>query len=116
MFDSTLDAEHLFGHPGSMDRASRRRTIRRSRAAVMTVAVILTLGGPAIARAMARAGAGGDERSSAYVVRTGDTLWSIAVRHAPGRDPRVVVDAIARANNVDAGSLVPGQQLRLPDA
>jgi nucleoid-associated protein YgaU len=49
-----------------------------------------------------------------YVVRAGDTLWSIAGRIAPGSDPRPVVDAIARANGVDAGAIVPGQVLRVP--
>ncbi len=48
------------------------------------------------------------------VVRPGDTLWSIARRVAPGQDPRGVVDAIADANGVEAGSLVPGQTLVLP--
>jgi hypothetical protein len=119
MFDSGLDSEHVFGHAGSMDRTCRhkrrRRTIiRRRRAAVVAVSVSLTLGVPAIARAMSATEGG--EASSTYVVQAGDTLWSIAVRQAPGRDPRIVVDAIARANRVDAGGLVPGQQLVLPDA
>jgi nucleoid-associated protein YgaU len=50
-----------------------------------------------------------------YVVRGGDTLWAIAERIAPGSDPRGVVDAIAEANAVDAGALVPGQTLVIPD-
>ena len=33
---------------------------------------------------------------------------------APSTDPRVVVDAIATANGVDPGALVPGQQLSIP--
>jgi hypothetical protein len=33
---------------------------------------------------------------------------------APGSDPRSVVDAIAEANAVDAGTLVPGQTLVIP--
>jgi nucleoid-associated protein YgaU len=49
-----------------------------------------------------------------YVVQRGDTLWSIAVGRAPGVDPRPVVQAIADANRVDAGSLVPGQVLVIP--
>lgn len=53
-------------------------------------------------------------RGSAYVVRSGDTLWSIARRVAPERDPRSVVDDIAAANGVRAGALVPGQTLSIP--
>ncbi len=52
--------------------------------------------------------------SHAYVVRAGDTLWSIAERLAPGEDPRPVVDAIASVNVVDAGRLIPGQTLLIP--
>jgi nucleoid-associated protein YgaU len=65
--------------------------------------------------------AGGSERlepvaARSYVVRGGDTLWAIAERVAPGSDPRGVVDAIAEANAVDAGALVPGQTLVIPGA
>jgi Tfp pilus assembly protein FimV len=33
-----------------------------------------------------------------YVVRPGDTLWSIAAAIAPDSDPRPVVDALRDAN------------------
>jgi nucleoid-associated protein YgaU len=48
------------------------------------------------------------------VVQPGDTLWAIARRVAPGEDPRPLVDAIASANGVDAGAIVPGQTLLVP--
>ena len=51
-----------------------------------------------------------------YVVRPGDTVWSIAGRVARGEDPRAVVDEILRANRVDAGALAPGQTLLIPAA
>ena len=51
---------------------------------------------------------------SAYVVREGDTLWSIARRLRPDADPRPLVDAIASANRVQAGTLVPGSTLVIP--
>lgn len=41
-----------------------------------------------------------------YVVRPGDTLWSIASTLAPDRDPRPVVDALRKANggpNLEVG-------------
>jgi nucleoid-associated protein YgaU len=49
-----------------------------------------------------------------YVVRQGDTLWSIAGRLSPGEDPRPVVDAITSVNDVDPGALIPGQTLVVP--
>jgi LysM repeat protein len=49
-----------------------------------------------------------------YVVRVGDTVWSIAERMAGGRDPRVLVDAIAARNHIDAGVVVPGQSVIIP--
>jgi Tfp pilus assembly protein FimV len=48
-----------------------------------------------------------------YVVEPGDTLWSIARRVAPGRDPRPVVDGLIRANDLRAG-LQAGQELSIP--
>jgi Tfp pilus assembly protein FimV len=48
-----------------------------------------------------------------YVVEPGDTLWSIARRVAPGRDPRPVVDGLIRANDLRA-RLQAGQELSIP--
>lgn len=50
------------------------------------------------------------------VVRVGDTVWSIAERMADGGDPRVLVDAIAARNHIDAGVVVPGQSVIIPRA
>jgi hypothetical protein len=44
-----------------------------------------------------------------HVVEPGDTLWSIAGRLEPGRDPRPVVDALAAERGSDP--LVPGEVL-----
>ena len=58
----------------------------------------------------------GPERSAPrvhYVVEPGDTLWSIARRVAPGRDPRPVVDALLEANDLHGG-LQAGQELSVP--
>jgi LysM repeat protein len=108
MFDSTLDIEHLFGHSRRMGRAG----MRRRRYAVVIVAATVALGLPAVSRAVTSGG--GREATSRYVVRPGDTLWAIAVRQAPGDDPRQVVAAIVRDNGVDPGTLIPGQVIDLP--
>lgn len=67
-----------------------------------------------MANAVGVGGAPEAQASRTYVVRAGDTLWSIVTRLAPSTDPRVVVDAIATANDLDPGALVPGQQLSIP--
>ncbi len=47
-----------------------------------------------------------------YVVRPGDTLWSIALRLDPTGDPRTVVARLAAETGSD--TIVPGEHLRLP--
>ena len=89
------------------------RTRVRRRRLTLTVSVALVAAvwaGPAV-RAL-----GSPERPtrvarSSYVVREGDTLWTIARRLAPGSDPRPIVDILATTNGIDAGELVPGQTL-----
>jgi len=47
-----------------------------------------------------------------YVVRAGDTLWSIASAYEPNADPRPLVDALQA--QLRGGVLEPGDVLRLP--
>jgi nucleoid-associated protein YgaU len=51
---------------------------------------------------------------SSVVVRSGDTLWSIAGSVAGDQDVRAVVDAILELNDLSDVTLQPGQVLRLP--
>jgi nucleoid-associated protein YgaU len=112
MFDSHLDIEHAFAHDGPVPRTRVRRRRLTWLLGVSLLVVSLAsqgaqaLGGHPVAR----------ERSAptAHVVRAGDTLWSIAVHIGGGRDPRLVVDAIERANGLHGQPIVPGQQLRIP--
>ena len=110
MFDSTLDSEHVFGQGSHMNRTRVRR--RRVTITVATVLVTLALLGP-----VSRAVAGPTMEPAAgrsYVVRSGDTLWSIAGRVAPATDPRVTVQKILEVNRVDPGAIAPGQVLLVP--
>ncbi len=45
-------------------------------------------------------------------VRTGDTLWSLATRLSPDRDPRLVVAQLERVNGLASEVVVPGEVLR----
>lgn len=77
------------------------------------IGLVGVLSGP-VAHAVGVGGSDEAKTRRTYVVRSGDTLWSIATRFEPSTDPRVVVDAITSANAVDPGALVPGQQLSIP--
>jgi hypothetical protein len=123
-----IDSEHLFEQNGGMIeqvfpaadeavpgktgrvRLTRRgRVLARALAIVLVVAVFLLVA-PGLAR-----GDGPDRPAPrvTYVVEPGDTLWSIARRVAPGRDPRPVVDGLIEANDV-RGGLQAGQELSVP--
>jgi hypothetical protein len=63
----------------------------------------VALGGPPLASS---------ERHSPhveYVVRSGDTMWDVARRVAPGSDPRPVVDALIKARH--GAGLIPGETI-----
>ena len=83
------------------------------RARVLAIALVVA-GSLVVVPGLAR-GDGPDrpEQRLTYVVEPGDTLWSIARRVAPGRDPRPVVDGLIRANDLWAG-LQTGQELSIP--
>jgi len=59
--------------------------------------------------ARASTGAAGER---VYVVKPGDTLWSLAARGES--DPRAAVWSIERRNHLDSATIVPGQRLYIP--
>jgi len=97
--------------------ATRVQRRRRLWAGLLGVAAVVVLGSPVgaalVPRGEARPGSPTQPSGDVYVVRSGDTLWSIAKRLSGG-DPRTLVDAIAERNGIDPGSLVPGQPLLIP--
>ena len=50
---------------------------------------------------------------AAVTVRSGDTLWSIASRVAPQRDPRAEIATLQHLNHLGGVDLTPGQVLRV---
>jgi hypothetical protein len=114
MFDSRLDSEHVFGHRVIMHRTYVRR--RRVTLALVMFGLAAIVSGP-VAHAVGLRGPDDGMQPAAhrtYVVRDGDTLWSIATRVAHGDDPRPLVDAIEAENDVTAGALLPGMALTVP--
>ena len=77
-----------------------------ARLSVLVVVLALAVG-------LAARPSGGAGGPGVYVVKPGDTLWSIAASHYAG-DPRGNVWRLERRNHALDTTLVPGQRLLLP--
>jgi len=92
-------------------RPGRVRLTRRGRA----VLLLLALAGLAVVLA-APASQAADPAGPVptVVTRSGDTLWSIATRYAPGGDPFATIDEIRRLNGIGGYTVPVGVRLTLP--
>jgi len=116
MFDPPLDSERLFEQDSRMSRTYVRRR-RRILGSLLAVILAVMIAAP-VATALGRHGSpvhgGASNRNErVYVVRAGDTVWSIAESITAG-DPTPLVDAIAARNGIDVGDIVPGQSIVIP--
>ena len=86
------------------------------RGVVVLTAAVAALGGLLVwlAAASAPARSAAPPAPRAVTVHVGDTLWSIATRIAPDRDPLAEVAALQRRNHLGGAALTPGQVLRVP--
>jgi LysM repeat protein len=48
-------------------------------------------------------------------VESGDSLWTIAATIAPEADPRDVIADVMSLNQLDSSTVVPGQEIALPE-
>src|SRR5262249_20688716 len=93
--------------------AAPLRLTRRGYVALGLVGAALTAGLLGLAHSSAPTPhATGVGTGAVVTVQNGDTLWSIAARIAPERDPRTVVAALERINHLSGPDLAPGQVLR----
>ena len=108
MFERSLTSN---GRSARMTRVTRTRVRRWRSGAVVVLAWsnLVARGAEPTAHAVARGRA-----QQTYVVQEGDTLWSIAGTIGAGRDPRIVVEAIARANGIAGATVVSGEALVIP--
>jgi hypothetical protein len=109
--------------PRQASAPARLRLTRRGRVVVATlvVAAVATLG---LVIAMAVAGGAqaaspdgpgaGHQGMHEIVVRSGQTLWSIASAAEPTADPRLVVQQIMAANGMSTADVAAGQLLWVP--
>ncbi len=79
----------------------------------MFARVILLLALGTLVLAVAARQSSGAGHPQTYLVRPGDTLWSIAAGHYSG-DPREAVWEIEHANHLGDAPLQPGERLVLP--
>jgi hypothetical protein len=99
--------------PGARVRLTRRgRLLLALMVLVVAVAaaVLLTGGGSAAAGADPARGT----TATVVTVRPGETIWAIAERVAPDRDPRDTVQAILDLNGLQTSQVRVGTALRLP--
>jgi LysM domain len=110
MFGAGLDSEHVFAEHTDMQRTYVRR---RLGVLLLVIGLVSAVGGP-VARALGSADDMRPAQARTYVVRPGDSLWSIASMLAPDRDPRRVVVELDEANGGSLDTLVPGRALSIP--
>jgi LysM repeat protein len=67
----------------------------------------------AVAVGLAAHGSSGAGPKRTYVVRPGDTLWSVA-QHTYAGDPRQGVWELQQRNHLATATIVPGERLVLP--
>jgi LysM domain len=91
------------------------RLTRRGRAVVLGFFVLMASLASAILFTTASRASGPDAAPTpaVVVVQPHDTLWSIATRTSPRRDPYAAVADIQRLNHLDGYVIHPGETLRV---
>lgn len=80
-----------------------------------TVAALLVAGGFLIGQSCGKTPEGENKvtPTETVMVRSGDTLWSIASERCDG-DVRPCIALIKKINDLDSSDIYPGQQLTVP--
>jgi len=82
------------------------------------VVIGLLVAATIVALSMLRAAAADDgvpEGITVVEVRSGESLWEVAERVAPGSPPQPVVERIRELNGMQGSTVYPGQPLLVPD-
>ena len=91
------------------------RLTRRGRAVLLGFFILMScLASAVLLTTASRAENSPTGPAPSVVVQPHDTLWSIATRTAPGRDPYAAIAELQRINDLDGFVVHPGQTLELP--
>lgn len=83
--------------------------LARLAAIVLLAGMILGLVGPRL-----WASGGEDSAQAVHVVNVGESLWELAKKYAPGKDPRVFAYEVRQLNGLSQSYVFPGQRLIIP--
>lgn len=105
------------GKPPRLRLTRRGRIVLIGLPLVLLAAVILSLTGllNSPAKAADNASALTVTPTVSVTVQPGESLWAIAGQVDPDRDPRDVIADIVQLNDLQAGKVMPGQQLFVPN-
>lgn len=56
----------------------------------------------------------GPSHTKSYVIKQGDSLWSLASKYGNGYDNRIYVHLVKKLNNLDSSDIYPGMLIKLP--
>lgn len=105
------------GHPGPYRWPQPYRLLARRRRHLVVQLVCLGVFATAVlgvGLAASASQAAGSADPTVVVVQPHETLWSVAARHVPGRDPYRMIEEIKRLNGLPDHTIHPGQQLLVP--
>ena len=104
------------GKPPRLRLTRRGRIVLIGLPLVLLAALILSLAGLLNSPAKAADTAGGltVTPTVSVTVQPGESLWAIAGKVDPDRDPRDVIADIVQLNDLRAGKVMPGQELFVP--
>ena len=109
---STCSPHHVETHSHQPVRLTRRGRAVVLLALVALLILAFTLGRAGSSQAATHAGT--PVAYTQTTVHEGESLWAVALRVAPGHDPRAVVMQLRTLNHLDTVAVQSGQQLLVP--
>lgn len=91
-----------------------RRYVLKRKARFFTIISVLVLSTFILALA-STVYAHKEQTYTTITIRSGDTLWGLALKYKKEGDIRKYIRNIKETNNIDNGRIYPGDQLLIPD-